>query len=411
MLEKLREFESRHPEIIFSWKDTETEAEGWAVINSLRGGAAGGGTRMRKGLDLQEVVSLAKTMEIKFAVSGPPIGGAKSGINFDPSDPRKEGVLKRWFKAVSPLLKEYYGTGGDLNIDEIKDVIPITSSLRVLHPQQGIVIGHLKAYKERKKRIISQLKSGVSLVINDKSLSPDISRQYRVADMSTGYGVAMSVLHFYSIWGGAYQEKRVIIQGFGNVGGATAYYLSRAGMKIVGITDGEGGIIKPEGFSFEEIKDLFNNRQNNLIVSDKKEAHSDINQKIWSMPVDVLIPAAGSRLISREILDSMISNGLELISSGANVPFQDPEIFFGETGLYADNHISVIPDFIANCGMARVFAYLMKEDAILEDKDIFTDISETIRDILAKIHQFSPEKTRISQKAMEFVLNSINKGS
>ena len=48
------------------WKDPETEAEGWVVINSLRGGAAGGGTRMRKGLDKREVESLAKTMEVKF---------------------------------------------------------------------------------------------------------------------------------------------------------------------------------------------------------------------------------------------------------------------------------------------------------------------------------------------------------
>ena len=80
------------------------------MINSLRGGSAGGGTRMRKGLDKREVESLAKTMEVKFSVSGPPIGGAKSGINFDPSDPRKKGVLERWFAAVMPLLKSYYGT-------------------------------------------------------------------------------------------------------------------------------------------------------------------------------------------------------------------------------------------------------------------------------------------------------------
>ncbi len=51
-------------------------------------------------------------------VSGPPIGGAKSGINFNPNDPRKKGVLERWYHAVSPLLKSYYGTGGDLNVDE-----------------------------------------------------------------------------------------------------------------------------------------------------------------------------------------------------------------------------------------------------------------------------------------------------
>ena len=84
---------------------------------------------MRKGLNKHEVVSLAKTMEVKFTVSGPAIGGAKSGINFDPKDPRKEDVLKRWYAAITPLLKNYYGTGGDLNVDEIHEVIPITKIL------------------------------------------------------------------------------------------------------------------------------------------------------------------------------------------------------------------------------------------------------------------------------------------
>lgn len=89
MRELLQRYEDKEPEIVFHWKDPETEAQGWTVINSLRGGAAGGGTRMRKGLDKNEVLSLAKTMEVKFTVSGPAIGGAKSGIDFDPADPRK----------------------------------------------------------------------------------------------------------------------------------------------------------------------------------------------------------------------------------------------------------------------------------------------------------------------------------
>ncbi len=74
MKDLLKKFEDKELEIIFNWKDQETEAQGWVVINSLRGGAAGGGTRMRKGLDMNEVLSLAKTREVKFSVSGPAIG-------------------------------------------------------------------------------------------------------------------------------------------------------------------------------------------------------------------------------------------------------------------------------------------------------------------------------------------------
>ena len=62
-------------------------------------------------------------MEVKFTV-GPPIGGGKSGINFDPRDPRKTEVLERWY-AAKPLLKTYYGTGGDMNVDEVDEVMPI----------------------------------------------------------------------------------------------------------------------------------------------------------------------------------------------------------------------------------------------------------------------------------------------
>src|SRR5204862_160681 len=76
MKDLLARFETTPPEVVFEWHDSETDAVGWVVINSLRGGAAGGGTRMRAGLNRREVESLAKTMEVKFTVAGPPIGGA-----------------------------------------------------------------------------------------------------------------------------------------------------------------------------------------------------------------------------------------------------------------------------------------------------------------------------------------------
>ena len=116
---------------------------------------------MRKGLTRYEVLSLAKTMEVKFTICGPPIGGAKSGINFDPSDPRKREVLSRWYKAVSPLLKDYYGTGGDLNIDEVDEVIPLTEDCGVWHPQEGIFSGHYSPSSPAKINRIGQLRYGV----------------------------------------------------------------------------------------------------------------------------------------------------------------------------------------------------------------------------------------------------------
>jgi glutamate dehydrogenase/leucine dehydrogenase len=407
MKDLLAKFENKRPEIVFEWKDAETEAEGWVVINSLRGGAAGGGTRMRKGLDKREVESLAKTMEVKFTVSGPAIGGAKSGINFDPADPRKRGVLERWYKAVIPLLKSYYGTGGDLNVDEIHEVIPITEDYGLWHPQEGVVNGHFHATEPQKINKIGQLRQGVIKVIEDPNYTPSAARKYTIADMITGYGVAEAVRHYYSIWGGQFEGKRAIIQGWGNVGAAAAYYLAAKGATIVGIIDRAGGLIKPEGYSFEEIQELFFKREGNALRAENMLSFEEVNNRIWSVNAEIFIPAAASRLVTKDQLQQMINSGLQVISCGANVPFQDPEIFFGPTGEFADQNVAVVPDFIANCGMARVFAYLMESEVEITDEAIFSDISKTIARALEKTHAKRAATTEIAKTSFEIALSQL----
>ncbi len=407
MEELLKKYENKRPEIVFEWKDSETEAEGWVVINSLRGGAAGGGTRMRIGLDKHEVTSLAKTMEIKFTVSGPPIGGAKSGINFDPKDPRKRGVLERWYKAVAPLLKNYYGTGGDLNVDEIHEVIPITEKSGVWHPQEGVFNGHFKPTEAEKINRIGQLRYGVLKVIEDAKFSPKVSNKYVIADMITGYGVAESVRHYYKIYGGSLEGKKVIIQGWGNVGSAAAYYLAQNGAIIIGIIDREGGLIKESGYSFEEVRELFLAKEGNQLSSDNMLPFEEVNERIWNLGAEVFLPCAASRLITRDHVDQMVKSGMEVIAAGANVPFADKEIFFGPIAEYTDNKISVIPDFISNCGMARVFAYLMTDSIEMSDEAIFEDTSKIIHDALEDVFKSSNQKTKIAKTAFTIALNKL----
>ena len=407
MKELLKIYENKAPEIVFHWNDAETEAEGWTVINSLRGGAAGGGTRMRAGLDMNEVLSLAKTMEVKFTVSGPAIGGAKSGINFDPSDPRKQGVLERWYKAVSPLLKSYYGTGGDLNVDEIHEVIPITEQSGVWHPQEGVFNGHFSPTEADKINRIGQLRQGVIKVLENTKYSPDVSKKYTVADMITGYGVAEAVRHYYDIYGGDVRGKRAIVQGFGNVGAAAAFYLAQMGAKVVGIIDRSGGIINSEGFSFEEIQNLFRRKKGNTLLAENMIPFAEINEKIWKLQCEVFAPCAASRLITKEQITQMIDTGLEVISCGANVPFADKEIFFGPIMEYTDERVSLIPDFISNCGMARVFAYFMERKVQMTDEAIFNDTSDIIREALQKTKEKNGSNKNMSKTAFEIALKQL----
>jgi glutamate dehydrogenase/leucine dehydrogenase len=413
MKELLQKFENKRPEIVFEWKDSETEAEGWVVINSLRGGAAGGGTRMRMGLDKREVESLAKTMEVKFTVSGPPIGGAKSGINFNPNDPRKAGVLHRWYTAVMPLLKYYYGTGGDMNVDEIHEVIPHTEDVGIWHPQEGVFTGHYKPTEPQKVNRIGQLRQGVVKVIEDEKYTPSLAKKYTVADMCTGYGVAEAVRHYYELWpslagkGAGVKDKRVVVQGWGNVGAAAGFYLSQQGAKIVGILTREGGLINQKGFTHEEICQLVVDRKGNQLVTDQLLSFETVNKMIWDLEFEVFIPAAASRLVTKEQVDRMITSGVEVFSCGANVPFADPEIFFGPTGLYADEKFSILPDFIANCGMARVFAYFMESEVAMDDAAVFGDISKVIRRALEKTKKVNAAKTKIAQASFEIALKEL----
>jgi glutamate dehydrogenase/leucine dehydrogenase len=410
-VEKLIEkFEGKQPEIVFAWKDDQTEAEGWVVINSLRNGAAGGGTRMRKGLNQREVESLAKTMEVKFTIAGPPIGGAKSGINFDPADPRKKDVLKRWYKAVRPMLKHYYGTGGDLNVDEIHEVIPMTAELGILHPQEGVVNGYHTAYTpEERLKAISRLQEGVLLPITDERLSPDVSKKLTIADMITGWGVAEAVRQYYEVFGGFTNNKLAIIQGWGNVAAAAAFYLTKYGIRIAGIIDRQGGIISEKGLGHDEIVELFLSRKGNELNAPNMLSFEEVNSRIWDIPCEVFIPGAASRLVTEDQVNRMIKSGIEVISCGANVPFADAEIFMGPIARLADANMAVIPDFIANCGMARVFGYLMSKEAELTDVAIFKDVSNIIGGALARVHQFNPKSTGIASKALEMSLTDLVK--
>jgi len=408
MKDLLQQYKAQRPEIIFEWADPETGAEGWIVINSLRNGAAGGGTRMRAGLTRDEVVSLAKVMEVKFSVAGPAIGGAKSGINFDPNDPRRDLVLRSWYKAALPILKHYYGTGGDLNVDELKDVVPITEDLGLWHPQEGIVNGHFKTSDGERIRIIGQLRYGCSKIVEDARFVPDSPKKYAVADLITGYGVAESVRHYYSIFKNTeLRGKRAIIQGWGNVASAAACFLANEGVRVVGIIDRNGGMLCEEGMNLETVKHLFDTKNGNQLAAPDLIPFSEINDKIWDSGAEIFIPGAASKLLTENQVQRLIAGGLEVMACGANVPFTDDDVFFGPTANRTDAQISLIPDFIANCGMARVFAYLMQPEVELTDEAIFQDVSNTIRAALIEVHTNEPSGRHIAGKALEIALGKL----
>ena len=153
---------------------------------------------------------------------------------------------------------------------------------------------------------------------------------------------------------------------------------------------------------------MFLNKDGNTLVHPEMMPFEEINQKIWTVGADIFVPAAASRLVSKEQIDNMLANDLEVISCGANVPFADEEIFMGPIANYTDDQVAVLPDYIANCGMARVFAYCMSQDDVdLSDEAIFRDTSKTIWQALMRVHQFNPKSKGILKKGMEMALVNL----
>ena len=361
------------PQIVVEWNDAETEARGWLVVNSLRGGAAGGGTRMRAGLTRREVTYLAKTMELKFAFSGPPIGGAKSGIDFDPTDPRRDGVLRRWFLAVAPFLRSCYGTGGDLNVDEVRDVIPCCIAAGLSHPQEGVVRGHLGGADVAPP--LRALDEGVQATLTGPHAVA--GTELSVADMVTGYGLARSIIHFYEARGETVEGRRVLVEGFGAVGAPCALYLARAGACIAAIADRDKTLVVPEGLDAAETERLLVARHDKLLPEGDPRL-SRGQDRFWETEGEIFVAAAASGTLDEGALDTLAARGVRMIACGANQPFREAGMGATRVQRLADRRFTVIPDVIGNCGMARAFSHLMTDGFDGGTETLFRAVDHTI---------------------------------
>ncbi len=372
------------PELTVTWNDRETGARAWLVINSLRGGAAGGGTRMRTGLTAREVTYLAKAMELKFSISGPPIGGAKCGIDFDPLDPRRSDVLERWYRAIAPLLRERYGTGGDLNVDEVLDVIPAFRRVGLGHPQDGVVRGHLQPDDAEYARIHARLEQGVSAPV--AGVPCDEGRAMTVADLITGYGVAVAVRRWREAQGRTLAGTRILLEGFGNVGAACGLYLARGGAHIVGIRDARRTLLAPDGLDATSLETLLAQREKKLLPADDERCLANAScDTFHDTPADVFVCAAISESLTPPLLDRLERAGVRALACGANQPFREPRLGAIRVAQSADHRFAVLADIVANCGMARTFSYLMERDAVAEAGPVFGAVERTITDCVDEV--------------------------
>jgi glutamate dehydrogenase (NAD(P)+) len=358
---------NRPPYMSVTWRDPVTGRPGFLVIDRLIDGGCGGGLRMRDGCTIEEVGDLARAMSLKEAVAytpgdrHTPFGGGKGGIDCDPYGPDAPGVLRRYLEAMRPFLERHWATGEDFGlrqdaIDEAAEEVGLRSSvdaalLRLDDPDAGL----------RRLRDASAVDvDGIGL-----------------GEIVGGYGVAEAALAALERFEPAPDSSRAVVQGFGSMGGATARYLARAGVRVVGIADRHGLVANPAGLDVERLLATRDGQgaidRAALGPGDEQRPGAD-----WlALDAELLVPAAMSYVIGPGEGERL---GARVIVEAANVPTLP-----GAERRLAERGVVVVPDFVANLGANAWWWWTLFGDLPPERDPALAKISATMRRLVGEL--------------------------
>ncbi|MFC9750854.1 Glu/Leu/Phe/Val dehydrogenase dimerization domain-containing protein [Streptomyces niveus] len=320
------------PLISLTWHDHVTGRAGYLVVDRLVRGVSSGGLRMREGCSLDEVTGLARGMTMKEALhynDAPsaryiPLGGAKGGIDCDPRDPAAYGILVRYLRAVRPYIETVWTMGEDLGLTQ--DVVDkaaveagLVSTVQAIHP----LLDDEAAARRRLADAFAVQVDGIGL-----------------DELAGGCGVAESALTALDRAGVPHDGTRVAVQGLGTMGGATARFLSRAGLSVVAVADVKGTIACPDGLDVEALlagRDAFGTVDRAVLRPGDRELPGEA----WlSVDVEILVPAAVSYAIDTANQARITARW---IVEAANMP-----VLAEAEELLAARGITVLPDVVVN---------------------------------------------------------------
>ncbi|MEO8749283.1 MAG: Glu/Leu/Phe/Val dehydrogenase dimerization domain-containing protein [Allobranchiibius sp.] len=385
---------TRSPTMQVIWTDPVTGRQGFVVIDKLVRGVSSGGLRMRAGCTLNEVAGLAAGMTRKEALhylpdnKYVPLGGAKGGIDCDPTDPDAFGMLTRFLDGIRSILAEHWTTGEDLGvrqdtIDEAIQAAGLVNSIQAIYP----LLDDPDEARTRLSDAFAVMVDGVSL-----------------PELMGGLGVAQAALTTLAVRGVDPVGTRAVIQGFGSMGGATARYLARAGVRVVALSDVHGTVVNPEGLDVERLL-LTRDPSGGIDRAQLAEGDQDLDVGAWiDVDCDVLIPAAVSYCITPANQGRVSAT---YIVEAANMPTL-PE---AEVELQARG-VEVIPDFVANSATNAWWWWTLFGDVGADAEDASNQVrSSMTRLVTAMLEQADAEHITpraAAQRVVEANLTAID---
>ena len=308
------DFDEFGPEKILEVHDAKTGMHGFVVIDNTSRGPAKGGIRMTSTVSIDEVAKLARTMTWKCALADLPFGGGKSGIISPPkmTEQQKMEIMKSFAIALRPVCPSLYVAAPDMNTGE-KEMAEFV-----------IANGHMKSATGKP---------------SDMCVAPGEHCGIPHEFGSTGWGVFHSTIVAIESEGLDTKKMTVAIEGYGNVGSFAARFLSEEGAKIIAVSDSKGTIYNENGLDVKKLEEV---KKNTGSVTNYSPGKVLKGEKLFELPVDVLIPAALPNVINKDNVNKIKAR---IIVEAANIPIT-PDI---EEKLFKKS-ILVVPDFVANAG-------------------------------------------------------------
>ena len=289
---------------------------GYRVQHNGARGPYKGGIRYHLSADLDEVRALASLMTWKTALMDLPFGGAKGGIECDPtgmSSHELEAMTRRFTLSISHVL----GERRDIPAPDV-------------NTNAQVMAWMMDAYSSRY--------GYTPAIVTGKPIDLGGAPGREAA---TGRGCVYVLTAAASRWGVDLGTARVAIQGFGNVGSWAARELNGRGVKVIAVSDVSGGLYNPAGLDVEQVLGWTTAHR---LLSDLDDGSGDhiTNEELLELDCDVLIPAALGEVLHAGNADKVRARLVVEAANHPNTPDADK--------LLADKGVRIVPDIVANAG-------------------------------------------------------------
>jgi glutamate dehydrogenase (NAD(P)+) len=353
--------------LVVEYTDPIEGFKGWFVRDTLQHRLCAGGVRVQAGLTRNHLCDMARNMTRKMQIASLSVDGAKCGIDYDPKLPGKQKALGRFMEAILPYIKDCYSMGPDLNVD-MRELDTVGEKLGIPSVKMAIATAmgwDIKYFLERYE-ILNQPIDGWTL-----------------NGLRAGAGVAQACLSVCNFLNISPAQAKVVIQGFGVVAKACAYFLNNSGVRIIGFADYQRSIIAPAEGSLD-IAELLQEKST-LLPQIRAVTAQECNPKaIYGAACDIYIPAAVENSVNQEVA--------AILATKAVVPGANLAVTAEGEEILRRRGILVVPDYLAGCGGSISMEGLFGPDSHPEPEAVLLHIQTKMAALVKKVLSRSREQ-------------------